>query len=696
MSLETPVAGGRLEFSAYVVPVAVAGEHLLLLTEDRAEVLEGKIYCDVANAISGGLEWEEIGNELGQCYSREQLEEAIAVLTEHGLLCGGPAAESAGQQAYWESLGVARPERSISTKLICDSGRSILVRALQANGLKISEDGELLIVTTDDYLRPELAAVNNEKRPWLLAKPVGHTIFIGPLFVPGKTACWACLAHWIRTNRWQQAAFLGWDEKDFPFQPSVPALPGTLALAAGMIATAAAVWAARGSHEALEGRIIAVDTRTFRQAAHPVRRRTQCPVCGGGPAPVWQRDLYELVSPLTGVVSEIQVTDQPAGGFFHARGRFVLPLPVPGSRALIKPGVAAGKGATKREAEIGCIAESVERYSATHRGTEPYVRMRLDARTAISPERILLFSERQCRHRGQWNKVWGEEQWIPEAWSPEMPILWTPARSLADGRAYLVPAGCTYLWYPFTGEPHYAMPDSNGCASGKDLEEAALHGLLELIERDSVAIWWYNRLHRPGVDLESFGHPVLTGARGAFAALGRDLYLLDLTSDLGIPVYAALAPKRDRSEPFFGCAAHVSPAIAASKAIAELAQIWFWHTHGEPDEEIEKWIGSATLSSQCYLQQDGEICVPPDEHFASAADALRHCVNRVMGAGIEPLAVDLTRSDIGVPAVRVIAPGLRHFRSRFGPGRLFEVPAKMGWLPKARAEEELNPVPCFL
>jgi ribosomal protein S12 methylthiotransferase accessory factor len=32
----------------------------------------------------------------------------------------------------------------------------------------------------------------------------------------------------------------------------------------------------------------------------------------------------------------------------------------------------------------------------------------------------------------------------------------------------------------------------------------------------------------------------------------------------------------------------------------------------------------------------------------------------------------------------------------FAPGRLYEVPVHLGWLPRPVAEEQLNPIPMFL
>ena len=64
--------------------------------------------------------------------------------------------------------------------------------------------------------------------------------------------------------------------------------------------------------------------------------------------------------------------------------------------------------------------------------------------------------------------------------------------------------------------------------------------------------------------------------------------------------------------------------------------------------------------------------------------------------GLEMLILDQTRPDVGLPVVKVIVPGLRHWWARFAPGRLYDVPVQLGWLAAPRAEDELNPVAMFL
>ena len=68
------------------------------------------------------------------------------------------------------------------------------------------------------------------------------------------------------------------------------------------------------------------------------------------------------------------------------------------------------------------------------------------------------------------------------------------------------------------------------------------------------------------------------------------------------------------------------------------------------------------------------------------------CVDIVKGAGLETLVLDQTRPDIGLNVVKVIIPGMRHFWSRFGAGRLYDVPVQLGWLSSPTLEAEMNPM----
>ncbi|HVN83098.1 MAG TPA: YcaO-like family protein, partial [Terriglobia bacterium] len=259
----------------------------------------------------------------------------------------------------------------------------------------------------------------------------------------------------------------------------------------------------------------------------------------------------------------------------------------------------------------------------------------------------------------------------------------------------------------------YCVGCSNGNAAGNTLEEAVLQGFLELVERDSVALWWYNRVRRPGVDLDSFNEPYLDKLRSFLKSRHRELWALDLTSDLGIPVFVALSRRTDQPQEHitFGFGGHLDPRIALLRAVTELNQMYAWVLgdnaetggirEGIEDADALTWMRTATIANQPYLIPDESM----SPRIASAyrqcwTDDLRDdvlfCQELVEKKGMEMLVLDQTRPDIGLPVVKVIIPGLRHFWARFAPARLYDIPVALGWLPEPLTEEQLNPVSMFL
>ena len=340
------------------------------------------------------------------------------------------------------------------------------------------------------------------------------------------------------------------------------------------------------------------------------------------------------------------------------------------------------------------MAEAVERYSCGWQGNEPKTRAsyRHMSGQAVDPAAILNFSDAQYRNREAWNRVHPGYNWVPMPFDEEAEIDWTPVWSLTRDCVRFVPAACCYYPYPLDDHHRFCRADSNGCAAGNTLEEAVLRGFLELIERDAAAIWWYNRVRRPAVDLESFADPFFAAMRQHLEGERRTLDVIDLTTDLGIPVVAAVSAKDDGGGPLMGFGAHLDARAAVSAALAELSQM----VAADPALErieVRDWLDTATLANQPYLvPATGLASVPAVE----SREGIRVLVETVARRGLEALVLDLTRPDIGFPVARVIVPGLRHFYARLAPGRLYEIPVQQGWLQSALAEDELNPIPMFL
>src|SRR4029453_11984300 len=107
------------------------------------------------------------------------------------------------------------------------------------------------------------------------------------------------------------------------------------------------------------------------------------------------------------------------------------------------------------------------------------------------------------------------------------------------------------------------------------------------------------------------------------------------------------------------------------------------------------------IADPCYLYPADHLAVRRQEDFPEVRredlrDDILAFVEKAARCGLETLLVDLTRPDAGLHAVKVVVPGLRHIWPRFGPGRLYEVPVRLGWREGPLGEDELNPVPLFL
>jgi ribosomal protein S12 methylthiotransferase accessory factor YcaO len=120
-----------------------------------------------------------------------------------------------------------------------------------------------------------------------------------------------------------------------------------------------------------------------------------------------------------------------------------------------------------------------------------------------------------------------------------------------------------------------------------------------------------------------------------------------------------------------------------------------------PDPDLADWWRHASVATQPYLLPDpaerprkpGDYNYAPCQDLAEDVAAIQRSMESL---GMEVLVLDQTRPDIGLPVVKVIVPGMRHFWARLGPGRLFDVPVGLGRQAKPTPYEELNPIPMFL
>lgn len=235
-----------------------------------------------------------------------------------------------------------------------------------------------------------------------------------------------------------------------------------------------------------------------------------------------------------------------------------------------------------------------------------------------------------------------------------------------------------------------------------------MQGFFELVERDAFALWWYNRLRVPAVDLSSFNDEFMAAAEDYYHRQQRTLWLLDVTSDFRVPAFVALSRRTGgiSEDIIYGAGAHSDPKLAALRAICELNQCLTWlpgpaSRDGKPmiDDPLALWWWRTARLDDCpWLSpapdvapsRAGDFSVP---ETTDARDDVAGCLALLESKGMELLVLDQTQPDIGMPVVRVMVPGMRHFWQRLAPGRLYNAPVGMGRLPAPLTESQLNTTP---
>jgi len=618
--------------------------------------------------------------------------------------------------------------------------RSSLLEFRGENSVDAFDPDLLTIVVTPDYLEPELEVLNRRalsaKAPWLLLKAAGVIPWLGPLFLPGRTACMECLLDRLRGHRRIESWHMAQTNAASSLRRSCAATPHSLDVACGLLGTELEKLAL-GRPSMLAGQVVTVDLREPRITEHSVCLRPQCPACGKpGPgrsagrlpkdpllltrrAKSGHRDggerireasatnalLETHVSPITGAIGWTQSIEIGSGYFGHyclcswPSSSRETPPDLSNTRAA-PAGISMGKGRTEAQARASGIGEALERLSVEWRGDEPGVCARASelSEPFIHPQRLLGYSQSQYRDRAQWReKNW--TSYVPLPFDESAPIDWSPAWSLTEGRWKWVPTSYMFFNNRKISGNNFFRGDTNGVAAGNCLEEAVAQAFCELVERDATAVWWYNRLRRPGVDLESFGSRFVDDLVRAIRSQDFEVNAIDLTHDLGIPVFAATShhPSKGLEHTLIGLGAHSDPRIALERAITELGQSWQVNEHSEMSKIFER-SGLQTADELTYLTPDPTVPLRRRHDFSYAPtddflEDIERWVQLLRAKGLEILIADMTRPDIGLRVARVIVPGFAHFWPRFACTRLYEVPVRTGWLDQPREESELNPAP---
>lgn len=324
--------------------------------------------------------------------------------------------------------------------------------------------------------------------------------------------------------------------------------------------------------------------------------------------------------------------------------------------ASIRPGaapgslcVSAGKGMTDDEAEAGAYMEAIElAYAEPQRTT---LRMYTAQADSIGPD------------AGAWRRFL---PLVEMTGGTELPVV--DMTHLRDGTTWRVPA--ERVLFPLLradGGGRYGT-DGNGLCSGNTRDEATVHGLCELLERDVNSLTFSLKHSTRRIDLATLPrHLVAIAAR--LDTRGFALRLRAADNAFGLPYFVATVI--DRANPdhaYRGDGLHLDAGVAATRAICEACQARLSDIHGGRDDlSLHRAADPGVPRGPEFHRFFAAMMAGPATSFAEIPStpgldvdgALALLLERLAAQGIhDVLVAELAPPDLGVSIVRVVAPEL--------------------------------------
>lgn len=329
--------------------------------------------------------------------------------------------------------------------------------------------------------------------------------------------------------------------------------------------------------------------------------------------------------------------------------------------------VFSGKGPTRKRALASALMETAERYSCIGRQEHAVAGSvnGLAERWALAPPGAFVAPQSHLV-------------------TDDDVIEWVPSRDLVTGASVLVPAQLVYTPYFAPAGMAQRASSTNGVASGNTVEEATLHALYEVIERDAEALMWAGG-RSVTLDLDTVDHPDAKDLIERYREAGLRLQVRDITQDIGVPTFIAICIDVGLAQTNFvngGKGTHLDPGIALVRSLTEVAQSRVIEMGGVR-EDMSPRVSLTEANFGDFLEQN-EAWYADTEHkiswseFSNRAspnviDDLHTVLGEIVAVAIDHCyMVDLTRPELDIPVVRVMVPGLEHHLagSAMGPRAL--------------------------
>jgi ribosomal protein S12 methylthiotransferase accessory factor len=517
---------------------------------------------------------------------------------------------------------------------------------------------------------------------------------VGPLVVPGETACWNCYR--LRAlgtsmhpaeDRAEQHEFL----RRRPAARSRAYLAPMVSQVGHLLALESLKVLTGYVPSGLGGRVLRQHLVSLETSLHTVIRLPWCEVCGGAAphlaAPVQRvsgegepdkepRSLAECsdpvelrkllsgwVDPHTGIIQHLAVGP---GGATDPDLPFVASAILsrsPDSCVHYEAEIGSGKGLTRTAAMIGAVGEALERYSASRYRAVDLVRKpmaELDGE-AFNPADLCLYTPAQY-----------QTQDFPfHPYAADQPIHWVRGSWVDSGAPVWLPALPTYLNFQPAESERYCQVTTSGLAAGSSYEDALVRAICELAERDAFMLTWLARCPARRIHLDGGFSAELVEVLRQLEVLGAKvrLYLLDA----GLPVSTVMAVGFGDGVQWPGATvalgAHWDPRIAVRKAVLEqghvgpyIRRLMLSGAHPVPanPELVRTLIDHALYYTSPARQlefeflEDGLAPVHWSDLVAPPAQAASELAERFLASGVRLAAANLTSPDVSEGPFRVV------------------------------------------
>lgn len=315
-----------------------------------------------------------------------------------------------------------------------------------------------------------------------------------------------------------------------------------------------------------------------------------------------------------------------------------------------------GKGISKDHARASAMMEGFERYSAERHDRDETVKASLSEISQygeyIDPKSLNLPKE-------------FEKQGLDD-----LKLEWSLSHDLISGNDFYVPTNA--IFHPYKNDAdvnRLFKSNTNGLASGNILEEAILHGMLEVIERDAWSIFELTHKNYVQIDLESIESDLINDIIDKFESEGIKIKLMDFTADVKIPTIAASADDtvtKDAGLLTLGMGTHLDPEVAILRALTEVAQSRATQINGAREDTVRADFAREAgyermkrINKFYFKQEEDQIPLSDIENKSttSITKDIEIVKDELMANEIDKiLYVDLTRPELDVSVVRVIIP----------------------------------------